>query len=209
MHSIMLDPTNRDKSKEEILKIACLDQLPGYEETASHYYEFTKEWSGGAKGQVLLQLEEYERSLDVKRKIKPADLTRLASLSMPDAPKYVPAMLKALLNAPGAMVEHGYAEVFNSSDVSSLASPTSNCRKAAVEASRLFRSSQSFLDAYSRFDSLKKLKLLSKFEIDCVMHIHGKRVQTRQSYNSLTACAWNFYTETKKSSTLSSPSGRS
>jgi hypothetical protein len=53
--------------------------------------DFVKAWSGGREGQHLRDLEKFERSIAVKRKLAPSDLQNLAGVDLLHAPKYVPA----------------------------------------------------------------------------------------------------------------------
>jgi hypothetical protein len=52
---------------------------------------FVKEWSGGADGNILQELEAYEKTLDVRRKISFKDLGKLAECRLDDYPHIVPA----------------------------------------------------------------------------------------------------------------------
>ena len=146
---------------------------------------------------MLISLEEYERTLQVKRKILPSDLARLGALNMPEAPLYVPAMIKTLLNAPGEMVSNGHADVFSSTDISGLSNLSSKARSNAGEADKLMSAAKRYLEAYSHMDELTKLKLTSDFEIRCVMHVHGKKVATRKEFPSLLHVAEHFHNECK------------
>ena len=55
----------------------------------------------------------------------------------------------------------------------------------------------SFLNAYGRFDTNVQAKLLSDFEVRCVMHVHQQRCETRASYKSLQHIAKAMYDEAK------------
>ncbi len=55
----------------------------------------------------------------------------------------------------------------------------------------------SFLNACGRFESNVQTKLVSDFEVRCVMHVHTKRCETRDSYKSLQHIAKAMYDEGK------------
>jgi hypothetical protein len=59
---------------------------------AEQLCKFVKCWSGGAKEATLLrELEHYERSITVKRKVFASDLEALSLVDLLHAPKYVAA----------------------------------------------------------------------------------------------------------------------
>ena len=51
---------------------------------------FVCKWSGGDDGHILQNLEDYEKTLNVRRKIRSDDLGKLASCDLDDAPHIVP-----------------------------------------------------------------------------------------------------------------------
>ena len=61
----------------------------------------------------------------------------------------------------------------------------------------MMQSDNSFLTAYGKFETLALLKLLSEFEVRCVMHVHQKKCKTRASYPSLQHIAKALYDEAK------------
>ena len=97
------------------------------------FCDFVQKWSRGVEGKILSELEAYERGLQVKRKIAASGLKALASVDLLGALRYVPALVKALLNAPQSMVNDGVAHVFSPQDFYSL-SPSGKSRHHAVDA---------------------------------------------------------------------------
>ena len=91
---------------------------PEFKEAVDHYVAFVQAHAGGADGRYLKSLEAYEKSLAVKRQIHPTDLGRLANVVLPDAPRYVPAMVKAMLTSPEAD-STGHCVLFNAADLRS------------------------------------------------------------------------------------------
>ena len=164
-------------------------------EDAKKLAEFARAWSGGEDGHILRELEAYERTLRVKRKLYPHDLHALAKIDLVDGSKYVPAMVKAMLNAPTAD-STGHAVLFSSSDVSSLLIGGKS-RPYAKEANGMMQAATNFLTAYSRLTPSFQAKLLSDMEVRCVMHVHQKRCDTRASYKSLQHIAKAMYDDAK------------
>jgi hypothetical protein len=177
--------------------IACQGQTPEFADNFHDFQKFVEAHAGGSDGRYLQGLEQYERSLDVKRLIAASDLQRLASISMPDAPRYVPAMAKALLNAPPGKVVKGYADLFSTNDITSLG-PLGKNRKAAAQAGDLMTASSNFLAAYSRLPEEVQNKLVSDLEVRAVMHVHQIKVDTRASYKSLLHIGEVLYREAKE-----------
>ena len=157
--------------------------------------DFVRAWSGGHDGDVLVSLETYERSLAVKRKLVPHELAALALIDLPDAPRFVPAMVKAMLNSP-TCDSLGHSNLFNPSDFTSLGRTGKN-RKAAMNANLLMIQAEQFLKAYSRLDVLQQAALTNKLEVRCVMCVHTKKVENRLNFASLDEIAMAFWEQAK------------
>ena len=100
-------------------RIDCQGQPEAFEQHYDSYKAFVKEHSGGADGKYLQALESYERSLVVKRSLRPGDLAKLGAVKMPEGPRYVPALVKAMLNAPASKVaKDGFMDLFSMTDFS-------------------------------------------------------------------------------------------
>ena len=158
--------------------------------------DFVQAWSGGVEGKILNELEAYKRVLQVKRKISPSDLKALAGVDLIHAPRYVPTLVKAMLNAPRSMVNDGVAHVFSPQDLHSLSSNGKN-RHHVVDAHSMMNSASTFARAYSQLSEPEIVKLTSELEIRAVMHVHGKKTDTRASYPSLLHIARHFYDDLK------------
>ena len=182
-------------------KIACRGQPPDFETNVEHFKAFVQAHAGGVDGHYLHALELYERSLGVKRSIKPSDLTRLASIKLLDAPRYVPAMVKTLLNAPASKVTNGYADVFSATDISGLM-PHGKCAKLVAQASELMTSATTFLTAYSQMTPDAFAKYIDEMEVRMVMHVHQIKVETRKWYKSLLHIAAAMYDDVKQADPL-------
>ena len=197
MHELIANHT--DGSKEYIVKLACLGQLPGYATKAECYYDFCMAWSGGRDAHVLLALEAYERTLPVKRQLLASDLQKMAQLDLIEMPRYIPAIVKAMLNAPSDMVENGYAAVFSLADFMSM-KPGGRHRANVAEANKIMDAAATFIKAYASpsLPAVQVRILLAKMEINCVMHVHGKTTPTRSSYDNLLQIAHEFYKSCKE-----------
>mgnify|MGYP000143521087 FL=1 len=185
----------RDVNWNSVAKQACIGMGAEFLDDAKKLMEFVRVWSGGEDGHILKDLEGYERTLKVKRKLYPHDLQSISKVDFVDGGRYIPAMVKALLNAPTAD-STGHANLFSNSDYSSL-QPAAKARPFAKEANGLICAATSFLNAYGRFDTNVQAKLLSDLEVRCVMHVHQKRCETRASYKSLQHIAKAMYDEAK------------
>ena len=94
------------KDWAQAITSASQGQQPEFRKDVEHFKAFIEAHSGGDDAKYLKALEAYERQLTVKRQIRPSDLGKLANVSLPAPPRYVPAMTKALLNAPSCKVQH-------------------------------------------------------------------------------------------------------
>ena len=61
----------------------------GFFDTAKQLASFVKVWSGGVDGHCLKELDAYERTLKVKRKLYAKDLELISRIDFLDGPKYV------------------------------------------------------------------------------------------------------------------------
>lgn len=189
VHTLLVNASLASKhvSDEQIARQACIGLGTEFFGTALQLIPFVKLWSGGKEAFVFQGLESYERTITMKRKIFANDLGMMAKIKGMElvAPRYIPAMIKALLGAPSHAVDaNGYATIFNSSDYSSLAESGRN-RPFAIEANALMESAHSFLAAYAQMSATAKLKLTSDLEVAAVLHVHQKKYDTRQSFKAM------------------------
>ena len=157
---------------------------PSYIDTARAYCEFVKACSGGEDGVILKEITEYERTLKVKRKLSTSDLKQLAKLRLHEAPRYIPAMVKAMLNAPASFVNpDGSANLWSSSDYNGLSCDGAK-KRGAVEANGIMQAANDFVHGYSTLGKMECVKHLSELEVRLVMHNHNKKSDTRSSFES-------------------------
>ena len=105
------------------------------------------------------------------------------------------AMIKCMLNSPVSNSAND-STLFSNIDFHSLTGLGKN-RAAAAEASNWMQYADLFLDAYSVLDADQKSKVVNAMEIRMVMHVQGKRSETRSSFGSLLDIASKFYEEAK------------
>ena len=77
---------------DRVAKIAVVGMSPGEAAKIDKLIKFVKEWSGGEKGQILEQLEHYEKTLTIKRSITADDLARLAEADLSEYTRIIPAI---------------------------------------------------------------------------------------------------------------------
>jgi hypothetical protein len=164
---------------DNVARAACIGMPPGYVTTAKAYCCFVQQWAGGKDGRVLDELVAYERVLSFKRRIMPADLKALGEIKFLDGPRYVPAMVKAMLLSPPNFVENGTSKLFSQNDYVQLGSAASKIKKLAQEAHRCMTACHSFFDAYSTLTGVEKMNIIGELEVRCVMLAHAKKSATR------------------------------
>jgi hypothetical protein len=180
---------------QAIARQACIGMGGEFLKDAELLCEFVKAWSGGATASILKGIEEYERTLAVKRKIYPCDMHELSKIDLFDAHKYVPAMVKTMLNAPSAN-STGHGTLFTSADYASL-QHGGRSRPFAIEANKMMIAAETFLLAYATMPQSTLRKLLSDLEVRLVMHVHQKRCDTRRSFASVLEIANHMYDAAK------------
>ena len=106
------------------------------------------EWR--ADGHCLRDLEAFEKTLKVKRKLYPHDLEALSNVDFAfGGHKYIPAIVKAMLTSPEAD-STGHCVLFNAADLCSI-EPKRKYRSIAVEACTWLNHTEKFLIAYGQF----------------------------------------------------------
>ena len=150
--------------------MALIGKGPELKKNMTSFLEFAKAWGGGKDGCILTDLESYEKTLNVKRKLYPADLKNLASIDPVELEIFVPAMIKGMLNSPNEFTDSlSYSTLFPSkgSDASTIQINGRN-RPFAIAANKMMNASRNFLKAYgSRIGKLEQTKLLADVEVRC------------------------------------------
>ena len=184
-------------SDVDIAKKACVGMGVEFQETALKLMDFAKAWSGGKDKHVLKDLEAYERTMTVKRKLYPSDVQYLSKLPL-DLQRYCPAMVKAMLNSPHAAVDsNGYSILFTQGDFMSVCTGGKN-NKYAIDANRIMDSADTFLTAYGKMEPTQKKHLQSELEIRLVMHVQQKKSDSRQAFDSILEIADAMYQKAKR-----------
>ena len=170
----------------EVARMASVGMPPSYFKTAIAYGEFVKRWSGGIDAPILKKLEFFERSLSLKRNISPQDFSALAKIDLEmEAPRYVPAMVMAMLAAPANFVANGFAALFKDVDYASLCAPNGRNRSHAISASDHMKTAETFFSAYAKLTPTERTKILGELDIRIVLHVHQKRSGTRREFSSI------------------------
>ena len=180
---------------DKITKQCCIGIGTHFSASAKKLVTFVKKWSGGQDGHCLRELEAFEKTLKVKRKLYPHDLEALGKVDFASGPKYVPALVKAMLTSPDAD-STGHCVLFSAADFSTI-QPKGKFRKIAQEVCAWLENAEKFIVAYGQFNSLDRMKILSDMEVRSVMFVHHKKAPTRISYQSLIHIVEAMYNDAK------------
>ena len=91
-----------------------------FEQEATCYAAFVKEYSGGVDKPLLVMIDNFVKTLASVRDI-PADFYRdLARVNLPHAGLYIVGLVMATASAPDNFVKGGKARVFTGEDLSSV-----------------------------------------------------------------------------------------
>ena len=174
---------NPDASAQMCKRMACQGQTNDFLSNYDKLELFVKEWSGGESGMYLQQLEKYEHSLGVKRNIEAEVFAKLAAVKLHtrNATRYVTAIVKTYLNAPGNKVFKGVADVLTQADFNGL-QKGGKFHNDAVEACVLMDKASKFYEAYYKGDPDELQVCLDDFEQRLVLHIHKIKCDTRASF---------------------------
>ena len=106
---------------------------PHFADVAAEAADFASAWSGGDDSQYLKEVEEYAKSLKVRREPEAGQLSILAKAQLRRAPKWAIACLKTLLQAPDVFCRrNGEAYMFSSTDVKAMETKMSEILKATA-----------------------------------------------------------------------------
>ena len=75
-----------------------------YPQKSDTFCLFVQRWSGGSTGALISDIADFEQTLRTKREIALADLRALANVELAEAPRYIAAVVKAMLSAPPSAV---------------------------------------------------------------------------------------------------------
>ena len=194
------------RAKEEIdwngiAKIAALGMGTNYAQKADSFRLFVQRWSGGSTGALISDIADFEQTLRTKREIALADLRALANVELAEAPRYIAAVVKAMLSAPPSAVSaEGEPQLFNAADYQAIAAPNGKLRPFAIQAAKHMKTARDFIDAYSNLGQGARVRLLSDMEVRMVTHVHQKRCDTRRSFKSILHIMQAMYDEAQAES---------
>ena len=183
--------------REFVVKRAAIGMTTEQQVSMRSLLPFAGNWSGGANREIIRELEGYEKSLTVKRRLPLSALEAYAAVNPIDLEQVVPAMVKAMLNTPMEYVdEQGLSMLFSKSEIKTIAAP-GKTRTMAIQANQLMVSARKFITAYGRMPLADRNKIIAELEVKVVMHLFGKKSATRQQYASFTEIAASFYDAAK------------
>ena len=178
--------------EERTLDAACIGKPAEYKEEAKLILKFTDQQAGGPEGLVLEELEQYEQTLEIKRKISAEVLGSLAPINIPGCRRIVCAMYKAMLCSPDGYESSGFSTLLSPSDVSTVMPGGKNV-KSAKECNELMQDYRDFLQAYSRLPETEITITASDLDVDCIMKLFKKRSDTRSTFSNLFQVAQKAY----------------
>ena len=155
-----------------------------FEQEASCYAAFVKEYSGGADKPILKMIEGYVKTLTCVREIPPEFFRELARVNMPHAGLYIGAMVMATASAPSTFCKGGKARVFNNEDLASLKDSKKNKANVA-EALSIMIEMRCMAARVNVADSAPWAKLQGSTFSKLVMHVHNKKSPSREEFSSL------------------------
>ena len=179
------------------LRAACQGKPAEYESVAKNFLEFTDKQAGGPDGPVLVELEQFEKTLEFKRKLDDQTFGSLAQVNIPGCRRIVPAMVKAMLASPSNYEHLGYSTLITRTDITSLL-PGSKNKIHAKECNILMDDFREFLTGYAKLTELEFTVLAGDVDIACIMHLFKKKSETRPTHNHLTEIAKEGYDAANK-----------
>ena len=164
-------------------------KYPDLKGCAANLCEFVEAWSGGSAGPLLSEVDEFNKTLSVKRTLPPETLGTLKQLRMAAFPEWISALVKTMLSAPEGMHNHGVASVISTSDVQAMQTTK---RDACIAAVTDMRKGGRWLETIDDLDAAYRVKAYSELQINLVMFVLGKKSRFRTFFASFEALRKHF-----------------
>ena len=126
---------------------------------------FVRQW-----GELLGELEQFERSLEAKSFIPTDCLEAMSQMRLAEAPLFVLALAEAQLSSPPKFTSGGESTLMAARDWTGV-SPSGKARGKAIRANAIMASARQFADAYSHVDAVTRRKHLSALDVRLVMMV--------------------------------------
>ena len=108
--------------------------------------KFVRTWSGGKDGSVLRDLERHEQGSKIKRKLKGIELKQMAELPVHIFRLWIPAMVKASLQAPKEYLANGLWTV---GDLNQLKNQTQKIMPLVKQGTADMDSARTYIQAHT------------------------------------------------------------
>ena len=158
---------------------------------AECFSEYVRNYAGGKEKTLLLELDEYVKSLTVVRDVPPDFFREIAKIKGPHIPLYINALVKATYSCPLQYCKTGKARVFIPSDLSSV---------LASNKTKVLRANDIMVAARDLGERAKVNKsgvwvgIVGALDVRLVSFIHDKSTG-RKAFASLAHIACAFYDE--------------
>ena len=144
---------------------------PHFADTAKEGAAFASAWSGGDDSSGLVEVENFAKTLKVRREPEDGQLGILARATLARAPAWPLACLKAILQAPELFVHRrGEARMFTSADVKLM---ETKLMPQILEAVALMNKARAWFGADMVLQPALTAKLIGEMDVRFVMHVHG------------------------------------
>eukprot|EP00959_Pyramimonas_sp_CCMP1952_P386867 8108084-Pyramimonas_sp.AAC.1 len=150
---------------------------------------FVANWSGGASGNYLSELDAWAKTLKVRRDVSGTIYKLLADLRFVQGPEIVFAMLKACFVSPESMCKNGVSVLLSGQD---MATVTGKGKHTVLEFIAMLRKAKDWLREIRASSELTGnltdsdvARLLGDFEVRVVMFLFKKKVRSRKEWQSL------------------------
>ena len=160
--------------------------LDGIDEILAYLANF----GGGEEPVFLLDLLNFSKSLSVRRDVTATSIGQMANVALASHPEYITAVFKASLCAPEPFVQKdGSSRLFQAAD---LAAMTKLPLKGTVAtAADMMRKARAYIDDIQLAEPDRTM-CLSTFEVNLVMHVHGKVGKQRETFRDMSAVGSAF-----------------
>ena len=155
---------------------------------------FVEKWSGGADAPLLHNVDRFVKTLANVRTLPPVVYATVADIDLAEAPTYIEAAFKAMLNCPVRYLDKttGQSRLLNSGDLHAI---VDKCKAIVLECDTLLRTARNVADACRQVLDESVVEIaLGELDLHGVLRVHKKEHPTKK-FDSFNDIGFSFYEE--------------
>ena len=181
-----------EEDYHKIVKQVSRGKKPSFVKAAECYAEYVRVLSGGAEKTLLIEIDEYIKTLKVFREVPPEFFRDLARLPGPHIALYIVGLVKATVSCPSNYNKSGSAKVFLPTDLTSIFGAN---KERVLQAHKIMVAARDFATRAGVDNGTVWVEIKGNLDVRLVMFTHDKTAPKRKKYNSINEIAVDFYND--------------